>query len=249
DNVVKSLATNGKTAYIYTEDYLIDWGFIHLFKRTHLSKTYFVGHETQDRMGTYMLKKGENVPNVMYIPVFRGYISTRFSTNVDDWKSHNVFRYKQSEIKQLTIEIPNQNSQSFSLVNNGKGFNFFDYQGTQINNFDTSRVVALLSSFVNMNYESVANNISKEESDTIFNHTPLYVISIEDKKNKKETMTIYLKPGDDEIEVNDSRKGFFISMSDVNRCYALTSKTKDTLVMQYFTLDNVLQPASYFIRK
>lgn len=249
NNIVKSLASNGVEVSIYTEDYLIDFWFIHLFKRIHLDRTFFVGYETQDRLGTYMLKKGDKVPRIVYIPEFRGYLSSRFNTDPDAWKSHNIFRYKQSEIQQLTIDIPNQKSQSFSLKNNGKGFDFLDFNGQQINNFDTAKVVALLSSFVNMNYESVANNINKAQKDTIFTHTPLYVITINDKKGKKETMTIYLKPGEDEVEIEDPRQGFFVAMSDINRCYALTSKTKDTLIMQYFTLDNVLQPASYFIHR
>lgn len=249
NNIVKSLASNGVEVNIYTEDYLIDFWFIHLFKRIHLDRTFFVGYETQDRLGTYMLKKGDKVPRIVHIPEFRGYLSSRFNTDPDAWKSHNIFRYKQSEIQQLTIDIPNQKSQSFSLKNNGKGFDFLDFNGQQINNFDTAKVVALLSSFVNMNYESVANNINKAQKDTIFTHTPLYVITINDKKGKKETMTIYLKPGEDEVEIEDPRQGFFVAMSDINSCYALTSKTKDTLVMQYFTLDNVLQPASYFIHR
>lgn len=249
NNIVKSLASNGVEVNIYTEDYLIDFWFIHLFKRIHLDRTFFVGYETQDRLGTYMLKKGDKVPRIVHIPEFRGYLSSRFNTDPDAWKSHNIFRYKQSEIQQLTIDIPNQKSQSFSLKNNGKGFDFLDFNGQQINNFDTAKVVALLSSFVNMNYESVANNINKAQKDTIFTHTPLYVITINDKKGKKETMTIYLKPGEDEVEIEDPRQGFFVAMSDINRCYALTSKTKDTLIMQYFTLDNVLQPASYFIHR
>lgn len=249
NNIVKSLASNGVEVNIYTEDYLIDFWFIHLFKRIHLDRTFFVGYETQDRLGTYMLKKGDKVPRIVHIPEFRGYLSSRFNTDPDAWKSHNIFHYKQSEIQQLTIDIPNQKSQSFSLKNNGKGFDFLDFNGQRINNFDTAKVVALLSSFVNMNYESVANNINKAQKDTIFTHTPLYVITINDKKGKKETMTIYLKPGEDEVEIEDPRQGFFVAMSDINRCYALTSKTKDTLVMQYFTLDNVLQPASYFIHR
>lgn len=249
NNIVKSLASNGVEVSIYTEDYLIDFWFIHLFKRVHLDRTFFVGYETQDRLGTYMLKKGDKVPRIVHIPEFRGYLSSRFNTDPDAWKSHNIFRYKQSEIQQLTIDIPNQKSQSFSLKNNGKGFDFLDFNGQRINNFDTAKVVALLSSFVNMNYESVANNINKAQKDTIFTHTPLYVITINDKKGKKETMTIYLKPGEDEVEIEDPRQGFFVAMSDINRCYALTSKTKDTLIMQYFTLDNVLQPASYFIHR
>lgn len=249
NNIVKSLASNGVEVSIYTEDYLIDFWFIHLFKRIHLDRTFFVGYETQDRLGTYMLKKGDKVPRIVHIPEFRGYLSSRFNTDPDAWKSHNIFRYKQSEIQQLTIDIPNQKSQSFSLKNNGKGFDFLDFNGQRINNFDTAKVVALLSSFVNMNYESVANNINKAQKDTIFTHTPLYVITINDKKGKKETMTIYLKPGEDEVEIEDPRQGFFVAMSDINRCYALTSKIKDTLIMQYFTLDNVLQPASYFIHR
>ncbi len=249
NNIVSSLATNGVEVKVYTKDYLIDFGFVHLFKRVHLKSTYFVGSETQDRLGTYVLKEGDSEPRIVHIPEFRGYLSSRFNTDADAWKSHNVFRYKQSEIASLSIDIPNQNTQSFSLRNNGKGFDFLDYQGNQINNFDTAKVVALLSSFVNMNYESVASNIDKKQRDTIFTHTPLYIITINDKKGKKETMTIYLKPGEDEVEITDPRQGFFVAMSDINRCYALTSKTKDTLVMQYFTLDNVLQPANYFIHK
>lgn len=185
NNIVKSLASNGVEVSIYTEDYLIDFWFIHLFKRIHLDRTFFVGYETQDRLGTYMLKKGDKVPRIVHIPEFRGYLSSRFNTDPDAWKSHNIFRYKQSEIQQLTIDIPNQKSQSFSLKNNGKGFDFLDFNGQQINNFDTAKVVALLSSFVNMNYESVANNINKAQKDTIFTHTPLYVITINDKKGKK----------------------------------------------------------------
>ncbi|MBR1770294.1 MAG: DUF4340 domain-containing protein [Bacteroidales bacterium] len=250
DNLVKSLASSSVQADVYTEDYLINMFGIKLFKRKHLSSTFYVGTETQDRMGTYMLKKGDKHPKVMYIPVFRGYISSRFNAMPDLWKSHNVFRYKQSEIKKLTVNIPNQQTQSFALVNNGEGFDFLDYQGNQINNFDTSKVVALLSSFVNMNYESIAHDIDKEQQDTIFTHNPIYIITIDDKKGKQEKMSLYFKPGDDEIELmGNSSQNFVVSMADINRCYALTSKTKDTLIMQYFVLDNVLQPASYFIHK
>lgn len=246
NNVIKSIATAGVTADIYTEDYLIDFWFIRLFKHTHLNRTLFVGHETQDRMGTYMLRKGDKEPRVMYIPMFRGYISSRFVARADAWKSHNIFRYRQSEIKRLKVDIPNQPLQSFSLVNNGRGFDFIDCNNVKINNFDTAKVVALLSCFVNMNYESVAKNIDKVQRDTIFTHKPLYVISIENNKGKKDHLTIYLKPGEQEVESSDQRRGFFLAMSDINRCYALTNKTSDTLIMQYFVLDNVLQPAAYY---
>ncbi|MCF0209791.1 MAG: DUF4340 domain-containing protein, partial [Bacteroidales bacterium] len=195
NNIIRSLATSGKIVEIYTKDYLIDFWFVHLFKREHLNRTFFVGHETQDEMGTYMLKKGDEEPFVTYIPNFRGYISTRFEANVDFWKSHNVFRYKQSEIKTVKIDIPNQKQESFSLVNNGHGFDFKNADGVKIQNFDTTKVVSLLSSFVNMNYESVKRNVDKAEKDSIFSRNPLYVISVTNQKGKTEQLKIYPRPG------------------------------------------------------
>lgn len=42
NNIVKSLASNGVEVSIYTEDYLIDFWFIHLFKRIHLDRTFLL---------------------------------------------------------------------------------------------------------------------------------------------------------------------------------------------------------------
>lgn len=249
NNIVKSLATSGKIVEIYTDEYMIDFWFIHLFKRQHLCKTFFIGHETQDEMGTYMLKKGDKEPFIIYIPNFRGYLSTRFDANVDLWKSHNVFRYKQSEIKTLKVDLPKHQNESFTLVNNGHGFDFISADGTKQTNFDTTRVVSLLSSFVNMNYESVKRNVPKAEVDTIFKQKPLYNITVTSQKGKKESLRIFFKPGDREVEIKDERDQFFAAMMDINRCYAISSKFSDTLVMQYFVLDNVIQPASYFLKK
>lgn len=249
NNVVKSLATSGKIVEVYTVDYLVDFWIFHLFKKEHLNRTFYVGHETQDEMGTYMLKKGDKDPYVVYIPNFRGNLTTRFIADVDLWKSHNVFKYKQSEIKTVKVDIPLQQSESFTLKNNGKGFDFINSNGEKIKNFDTTRVVALLSSFVNMNYESIKRNIDKQEVDTIFKRKPLYVITVTNQKDKQDKLSIYFKPGYREVELKDENDKFFAAMMDINRCYAISSKLSDTLIMQYFVLDNVIQPASYFIKE
>ena len=80
NNIIKQLAASGKKVQVYQEKYFIDWGFVKLFKREKLTKTYYVGSETQDNMGTYMMLKGEKEPCIVYIPSFKGYLSTRFSS-------------------------------------------------------------------------------------------------------------------------------------------------------------------------
>lgn len=245
NNIVKQLAASGKTVKIYQDAYSINLGFIKLFKKEKLTKTIYVGSETQDNMGTYMMLKGEDSPCIIYIPRLKGYLSTRFSALEDFWKSHAVFKYNKGEIASLKVEIPNQKNESFSLTQKGDGFDFTLLEsGQKLQAFDTLKVKALLSSCFELNYESVAKNISKLEQDTIFGKAPAFVVTIKDSKGKENTLKTYSKLHDPtSISENDDD---FYRIFDVNRCYALHSENKDTLIMQFFTLDNLLKPASYY---
>lgn len=245
NNIVKQLAASGKTVKIYQDAYSINLGFIKLFKKEKLTKTIYVGSETQDNMGTYMMLKGEESPCIIYIPRLKGYLSSRFSALEDFWKSHAVFKYNKGEIASLKVEIPNQKNESFSLTKKGEGFDFTLLEsGQKLQAFDTLKVKALLSSCFELNYESVAKNISKLEQDTIFGKAPAFVVTIKDSKGKENTLKTYSKLHDPtSISENDDD---FYRIFDVNRCYALHSQNKDTLIMQFFTLDNLLKPASYY---
>jgi hypothetical protein len=245
NNIVKQLAASGKTVKIYQDAYSINLGFIKLFKKEKLTKTIYVGSETQDNMGTYMMLKGEESPCIIYIPRLKGYLSSRFSALEDFWKSHAVFKYNKGEIASLKVEIPNQMNESFTLTKKGEGFDFTLLEsGQKLQAFDTLKVKALLSSCFELNYESVAKNISKLEQDTIFGKAPAFVVTIKDSKGKENTLKTYSKLHDPtSIGENDDD---FYRIFDVNRCYALHSQNKDTLIMQFFTLDNLLKPASYY---
>ncbi|MEE0889833.1 MAG: DUF4340 domain-containing protein [Bacteroidales bacterium] len=245
NNIVKQLAASGKTVKIYQDAYSINLGFIKLFKKEKLTKTIYVGSETQDNMGTYMMLKGEESPCIIYIPRLKGYLSSRFSALEDFWKSHAVFKYNKREIASLKVEIPNQKNESFSLTKKGEGFDFTLLEsGQKLQAFDTLKVKALLSSCFELNYESVAKNISKLEQDTIFGKAPAFVVTIKDSKGNENTLKTYSKLHDP-TSIAEGEDDFY-RIFDVNRCYALHSENKDTLIMQFFTLDNLLKPASYY---
>lgn len=246
NNIVKQLASSGKTVKIYQEKHSIDCGFIKLFKKEKLTKTIYIGSETQDNMGTYMMKKGDDSPCIMYIPRLKGYLSTRFSAIEDFWKSHAVFKYKKDEIASLKVEIPNQQSESFQLTKNGEGFDFVMLEsGVKLTSFDTLKVKALLSSCFELNYETVAKNISQLEKDTIFSKAPAFILTVKDNEGKENTLKTYSKLHDPTSIATDEKD--FYQIFDVNRCYALHSNNKDTLIMQFFVLDNMLKPASYYL--
>ncbi len=247
NNIVKQLAASGQKVQVYQENYWLDWGFLKLFKKERLTKTYFVGSETQDNMGTYMMLKGEESPCVVHIPSFKGYLSTRFSAIEDFWRAHTVFKYNRDDIASLRVEIPNQPSESFELRKNGTGFDFELLESKQkLSEFDTVKVVSLLSSLFNLNYETVAKNIPEIERDTIFSKQPAFIFTVKNTKGETNQLKTYSKLYDP-TSIAESEDDFY-NIFDVNRCYGLHSGNKDTLIFQFFVLDDMRRPASYYFK-
>lgn len=244
NNVIKDLATIGKKVDVFTVDYKIKIGPLKLFKGEKLAATYYIGTETPDEMGTFILKKGDKSPYIVYIPNFRGYLSSRFTVVEDLWRTHNVFKYKQSNIESISVELPQEKQENYTLINNGNGFSFQTADGNTLSEFDTNKVLAFLSSFVEMNYERAAKNIPQIEKDTIFSKSPSFIITVKDKDGKTESLKTFVKLSDPTSIAEDEDD--FYNIFDINRCYAISSRYPDTLIMQFFTLDNVLKPASYF---
>lgn len=247
NNIIKQLASSGQKVQVYQDDYLVSLGFVKLFKKERLTRVFYIGMESQDNMGSYMMLKGENDPCVVHIPGFKGNLSTRFSAVEDNWRSHAVFKYGKDDIVSVKVEIPNDKKESFELEKNGDGFDFRLLESNKkLTEFDTVKVVALLSSCFELNYESVAKNISDIEKDTIFSKAPAFVFTIKDKNGKENKLTTYSKLYDPtSIAENDED---FYTIFDVNRCYGIHSQNKDTLIMQFFVLDNLMNPASYYFK-
>jgi len=76
-NVIKRMSTQNTKVQIYYKN--------------KLSKTIFIGGETQDQLGTYMMLESAIEPYVIHIPGFNGYLSSRFSCKELFWRNRNVF--------------------------------------------------------------------------------------------------------------------------------------------------------------
>ena len=75
-NVLKDIAAHGVQVDIYQND--------------QLTKTYYVGRETQDHMASFMVRKGDDIPCEIHIPGFRGYLTPIFSAEAIKWRSHVI---------------------------------------------------------------------------------------------------------------------------------------------------------------
>lgn len=252
DNVMKRLASIGKKVEIYQMVYRINlFDKIKLFKHEKLTRVFYVGDATQNSLGTHMIMEGAEHPYVVYIPSFRGYLSTRFTPKADDWKSHVIFNNTLANIKSVKVEFGREPAESFRVdVSDSKG----NYELTNLSEmkkvvrYDTLRLLNFLTSFRDLRYEARLNNLlTPVRMDSILNSPTLYEISLTDLQNKVTTVKIYEKR---EIPAPED-KGLLIEQIpvDYDRIYGLVNEGEDFVLLQYYVFDKVLYPLSHYTRK
>ncbi len=247
-NIVDNIAISHTKVEVYQIVPFINWfgGRLQLFKSEKLVATYYIGHETQDNMGSYVFRDGDDEPYIVHIPGFRGYLGPRFEAVPELWRSHSIVNLPVTALQSVKVDIPNQPQESFEVVRSGEAFDFV-YQGQAVP-FDTMRVGQLLSSFVNLNFDQFAGVVPKVELDTTFSRKPGFELTITDTAGNVRSMRTYIKFTDPEALATMKGDETMADFFDVNRLYAILD-TKDTVLIQYFVFDNILQPASFFLGK
>ncbi len=247
DNVTKRLAAKSVKVEVYYKDFRINWfgGKFRLFPYEH-KEVFYVGHDTQDMLATYMFREGDDTPLIICIPGFRGCLSPRFVVDPYSWRSHSIVNLPVQEIESVELEIPNAQEESFAVRRDGEGFAFYLlHPERRVEGFDTARVAQLLSSFVNLNFDEYAQVVPKAELDTTFTKTPRTVLRVTDTEGVSHELKTYVKYNnpDDLLAMPDTAA---YNVFDLNRLYAVLD-SRDTVLIQYFVFDNILQPASFFL--
>ena len=248
DNVVSRMASIGIKVEIYEMGYRINlFDKIKLFRHERLAKVFYVGDATQNMRGTYMLMEGADRPYVVYLPSLRGFISTRFSPLEDAWRSHIVFNNKLIDIKSLSLSFGNEAEKSFKVevIDAMGNYSLTALQDKrQITNFDTLKVLNLLTSFADLRYETRLNNLyTPHKIDSIISSPYLYEISINDRK-KGENIIRMFKRNEIPDNLADGEGGLI--PVDHDRFYALVNDGDDFVLMQYFVFGKVLRPLGHY---
>jgi hypothetical protein len=248
NNVVSRMATIGIKVEVYEMGYRINlFDKIKLFRHERLAKVFYVGDATQDNRGTYMLMEGAERPYVVYLPSLRGFISTRFSPLEDDWKSHVVFNNKLIDIQSLAISFGDTPENSFKIdVIDARGnYKLTALQNNRtIGNYDTLKVLNLLTSFADLRYETRLNNLfAPERIDSIVASPFLYEITVSDRKKGENRVRMFKRNAVPD-GLADGEGGLI--PVDHDRFFALINDGEDFVLMQYFVFDKVLKPLSYY---
>lgn len=230
DNMVKNLSAKSTKVEVYCND-----------KKT---KVFYVGGATMDNQGTYMLLEGSSVPFIIDIPGFNGYLTTRFTTDLNDWRDKTAFHYKLSDISSISLQNPSAPSQSFIVKHNAdKSFSLLTYDSQKaLTGYDSSKVKEYMAYFKHLNFESYVTEITKERRDSILKSRPMLILTVTGVDGQKKGFRLYRRPNYGKL-LDDNGKVFEF---DTDRMYGYLENEKELVIAQYYVFDPVMKELNQF---
>jgi len=236
DNVIKRLAAKAVRCEI--------------FQNSVLTKAYYVGTETADQTGTYMIlidletMQASAKPFVTYIPGFEGYLTTRYFTKERDWRDRTVFQYVPTDIKSVKLEVPDKPEMGYELIIKGNN----DYEvkmnnGKALSGIDSMAVKQYLSYFQQINFESMDLAMNEKEIDSTLLATPINVLTVINQNGEKNEVKFFLRKSSKESFDADGK----LLQFDSDRMNALLGG-KDLVMVQYYVFGKLMPPADYFLK-
>ena len=244
DNVITRMAgTNTKVEVYQIVPRINLFNKVKLFPHEKLTKVFFIGDVTQDNSGTYVLKEGADKAYIVHLHGFRGFISSRFSANQEDWRDHKIISEKISDIASLKLEFNNDPENSFILNETGR----YKYEMKRLNdesniNIDTVRVLNLLTSFGDVRFEAFLSDITQERRDSIINSPYQERLTLTTKDGRQNVIRTYT------MRINASAFGFEENDwdDDPDHKYAYVENNDELVMIQDFAFGKILKPAEYY---
>jgi len=235
ENVLKFMASTALKVEIYVGKDLV--------------KQYYVGHETADSEGSYMLltdiESGDNYkdPYVCFIPGFKGYLIPRFISNENEWRDRIVLNYIPPQLKQIKVQHFNMPDSSFTIdLNSTTSFNLKNSKNIEMP-FDEMKMKQYLAYFQNISYEVLITGKNKKLTDSLSANKPFTVISITTTDFKTAEFKFYNKQPNAAITTEHG----VTYQNDPDRLYLQFANDKEWALIQYFVFGKLLIAPTYFL--
>ncbi len=239
DNVIKRLAAKAVKCEIY--------------QNNKLTKAYYVGTETPDQTGTYMIlidlktMQPSAKAFVTYIPGFEGYLTTRYFVEEKGWRDRTVFQYIPNQIKSVKVETPPHPENDYDLsVNENNGYQIKNVSKGQImSQLDTMAVKQYLSYFQQLNFESFEVNINQNQIDSVLKSKPINILTVTDNRGTVNKVKFYARKNHKGVLDKEGKPLLY----DPERLDALLDNGKDFVMLQYYSFGKVMPLVDYFQKK
>jgi hypothetical protein len=202
------------------------------------TKTYYVGGVTEDNAGTYMIMEGSELPFVMHIPGFTGFLTVRYLPYINEWRERIVFNYKFEDIREVAVEYPSNPDDSFIAISNGDNtYDFKNLDGSDVQfEFDTMKVKEYVSRVKFIGFEAyILDEIQQFKIDSLAQEPLAGKFSVTDKNGETKVLKTYLRQNtagsmDDNGELYPY---------DIDRLYGVINDDTEAVLLQYYVIDPI----------
>lgn len=210
---------------------------VEIYKDGKKDKTYYVGGNTDDLRGTYMMLEGSDRPYVVHIPGFEGYLSSRFHMGVNEWIDRSVFDSKPEAITSIRL-VRAEPNESFLVTQPKPGdYLLYTVDRQPIKGVNQSALRSYFNQFEKRNWEGIPTDVSRQKADSIVQTDPYIELTLT-ADEQVQTLKVYRKPSYDKMHGLYDKEGNEI-LYDPERYYATISGFDQPLVIQDYVFRNI----------
>lgn len=227
--VLKDLAANGTKVEIY--------------ENNSLSKVFYVGNNSGDEMGTYFyMEKGEE-PYICHIPGFQGFLNSRFLTDVNAWRSHNIFACKEENIQEIEVLWTDVPKNSFKINNSGKVPEIIQNEKALENNkaINLNKLKSYLKLWENLSFEGFPINLKPKDIDSIHKTQAFLTLILTDKTGKTTSLKVHRKGIFEDTNILFDKEGNPLTYDIENFYGFINNNNKEVVQIQDFVFGKVMK--------
>jgi hypothetical protein len=210
-------------------------------------RTFYVGGEVASFSGTAMLMEGSERPYVVQIPGFEGYLTTRYSTDLNAWRDRAVFNIPAEDIEQISVRYVQEPLNSFTITQkDGKVSVALDPSLQLGQPVNERRARGYLTFFTRVYSEGYANGMI--DLDTIIRQMPeKATIDLRGKGGYHQQVRIVFFPADRRSKNLDKPIESFDDNFHSDRYFAILNG-QDTATVQIQTFEKIFRRGYEFFQ-
>ena len=240
DNVIREMLAHHVRAEIYDA-------------QSNLIKSYWVGGPSVDGQNTYMVLeidgKPASRPHMTYVPGLKGYLTFRYSTDEENWRTRVLFNYKPDEIKALSVAYPADPKNSFTLTRLAKDsftLSPADEKFRIKDSYQQKFIQQYLTFYSSIYIEAFDNNYSLKDS--VQQTSPYCTITVTESDNSLNTVKLFYMPVSKRSKSQFDAKGNDMTY-DTDHYHASIHNQKDFAIVQYYVFGKLLRGYKDFFFK
>ncbi|MCW3077250.1 MAG: hypothetical protein JWO32_1859 [Bacteroidetes bacterium] len=222
---------------------------VEIYAGDELVKQYYVGHETPDSEGSYVLLTdvvtGENYtePFVAFIPGFQGFLVPRYIAKEGEWRDRIVLNYTPPQLKQIKFTNFERPDSSFIIdILTTNSFKLKSLQGKELP-FDIGKMKQYLAYFQNVSYETLLSDKSKKLQDSLAMQKPFAQLTISSNDFRTSEFKFYYKQAPKDINAEHG----VVYKYDPDRLYMRFDFDKEWALVQFYSFGKLFVSSNYFV--